>query len=206
MDYGENPNKTNLDSTGMETRGRELEDFWTWLRSTRPGDDVLVAAEKVNGAFLFANRALDTVKESVLVEHGLPFASEMLHNLAHAYLQRLDDFGNILHEKYLLQTYPATPRLDEPIESMDKAYAIAVEIVRRVDEALGRFIQAADSMGRGFGAMARKTENIQMQNSADRTLLLQAWQMWDNSRSKTSFDSWVRRLIQPAASGVNADD
>lgn len=179
-------------------------EFQEWLRDVSPGADLLAAADEVNGAFLFANRALDTVKESVLIEHGLPFASAMLHELAHVHLQRLDAFGDILHEMHWLQSYPATPRLDEKIEDMDKAYAVSVEIVRRVDEALKRFIQSADSAG--FGAMARNAENIQMQNSADRTLLLQAWQMWDSSRSKTSFDSWVRRLIQPTASGVTADD
>ena len=180
-------------------------EFREWLQDTSPGAGFLAAADEVNSAFLFANRALDTVKEAVLIEHGLPFASDMLHRLAHVHLQRLDAFGDILHEMHLSQSYPPTPKLDEKIEDMDKAYAIAVEIVRRVDEALKRFIRAVESAGFD-DAIARKAENLQMQNSADRTLLLQAWQMWDNTLSKTSFDSWVLRLSQNMKSEVQADD
>lgn len=179
-------------------------EFRQWLQDASPGADMLAAADEVNGAFLFANRALDTVKESVLIEHGLPFASDAIHRLAHVQLQRLDDFGDILHEMHLLQSYPPTPRLDEQIEDVDKAFAISVEIVRRVDEALLRFIRSADAGG--FHAMARNAENIQMQNSKDRTALLQAWQMWDDSRSKSSFDSWMARMSALSGSEVEADD
>lgn len=179
-------------------------EFRQWLQDASPGGDMLAAADDVNGAFLFANRAMDTVKESVWVDHGLPFTSDMIHRLAHVQLQRLDTFGDILHEKHLKQSYPPTPGLNEQIEDIDKAFAISVEIVRRVDEALARFIQSAESAG--CGAMARSAENLQMQNSADRTTLLQAWQMWDDSRSKTSFDSWVLRMNRKVESEVEEDD
>ena len=179
-------------------------EFRNWLGATMPGADVLTAADEVNDAFLFANRALDTVKESLLIEHGMPMTSDYIHKLAHVNLERLDGFGDILHERHLMQTYPATARLEEPITDVDKAFAVAVEIVDRVDEALRRFV-AATNMG-VLSALARKAEGLQMDNSADRTGLLKVWQMWDDSRSKTSFDSWVGRVTGSAGSEVEDDD
>lgn len=179
-------------------------DFRDWLAATKPGDDALTAADEVNYAFLFANRALDTVKESLRIEHGLPITSDYIHALAHINLERLDQFGDILHEEHLKQSYPATPSLDEPLPDVNKAFAVAVEIFFRVDEALRKFVSATN-MG-PLSALARKTEGLQMDNSADRAGLLTIWQMWDDSRSKTSFDSWVGRVTGSAGNEVDDDD
>lgn len=179
-------------------------EFREWMDAARPGADVLEAADEVNYAFLFANRALDTVKEKLWIEHGMPMTSDYIHALAHVNLNRLDSFGDILHEKHLEQTYPATPALEEEISDVDKAFAVSVEIVDRVDAALRRFI-GTTNIG-DFSSMARSAETIQMANSADRLNLLKVWQMWDDSRSKTSFESWVFHVTGDLESEGDDDD
>ena len=47
-----------------------------------------------------ANRALDTLKERVLIEFGLPNTSEYIHNLAHWFPPFFDRIGDILHQRH----------------------------------------------------------------------------------------------------------
>lgn len=173
--------------------------FEEMMRAREADSNVLEAADRLNNAYLFANRALDTVKEAIWIDFGLPFTSRFIHELAHANLERLDEFGDVLHENHLKQSYPPTSALDENIDSMDKAFEIVVTIIDEVDAALGRFIEACS--GGRLNAMALAAENLQMKNSADRTKVLQAWQMWDANVSATSFDNWVAHLTE-----VESDD
>ena len=159
--------------------------------------EMLKAASDVNYAYLWANRVLDTVKESIWVEHGLPFTSDFIHKLAHANLERLDKFGDILHESHMKQTYPGTPEFDETIEDMNKAFDVVADVIFDVDAALNRFIDA--TAGTENNSMSLSAENLQMENTADRTKVLEAWKMWDSNPGKTSFDNWVKRLTESEA-------
>lgn len=178
--------------------------FQEMMRFREPEKPVMEAADAVNYAFLWANRALDTTKEAVWIEFGLPFTSQFIHEIAHVNLKRLDAFGDVLHENHLKQTYPGTPALEEQIEDMDKVFEIVVTIIDEVDEALNRFIQAA-SGGRS-NAMALAAENLQMENSADRTKALEAWKMWSSGMSATSFDNWMLHLTHDDGEAEADDD
>lgn len=160
------------------------------MMQQRQMDDALMAAiGDVNSAFLWANRALDTTKEAVWIDFGLPFTSQFVHGLAHVNLERLDAFGNALHEHHIRQTYPATPALTETIEDVDKAFEIVVTIADEVDEALRRLAEAtADGQ---FGVLALAAQDLMKANSADRTKVMQAWNMWANAPHAACFDSWM---------------
>lgn len=178
--------------------------FQEMMQFRAPEQTVTNAANAVNNAFLWANRALDTTKEAVWIDFGLPFTSQFIHDIAHVNLERLDAFGDILHENHLKQTYPATPSLDEPIGDMEKVFEIVVSIIDEVDEALNDFIKVA-SGGRS-NAMALAAENLQMENSADRTKVLEAWKMWSTGVAHTSFDNWILHLMDDNGEAEGSDD
>jgi hypothetical protein len=172
------------------------------MEARKPSDGLERAVNALNSTFLWANRVLDTVKESVWIDFGLPFTSEFIHELAHINLERLDTFGDYLHENFIRQSYPETPALVEPIEDMDKVFEIVVGIIDEVDEAILAVIEAAG--GGVYNALALASENIQQANSTDRTKVLQAWKMWSNKPSYTSFDNWMEHLTSSEA--VSYDD
>ena len=150
-------------------------------------------ARNVVAAYQQAARFLDTVQESVYIEHGLVHTARMIHNLAHEMPKRFDVFGDMLHERHLMTEYPATPELTERVEDMDKAFEIVIAVLDDIQEALEAFRSATDNAG--FRPMALKAEELMLQNSADYTRILNAWVMWDESTSKTSFDGWVLHLM-----------
>lgn len=178
--------------------------FQEMMAQRAPEESILRAAGDVNSVYLWANRALDTTKEAVWIDFGLPFTSQFIHGLAHINLERLDAFGDILHEHHIRQTYPPTPELTEKIEDVDKAFEIVVAIIDEVDEALNKFIEAAG--GGKFNAMALAAENLQVENSTDRTKVLQAWKMWATGVKGTSFDNWILHLTAGAAMEVEGYD
>ena len=158
----------------------------------RPGENLARAINDLNAAFLWENRVFDTVKEAVWIDFVLPHTSGFLHGIAHDALERLDSFGDALHENFVRQSYPPTPSLDEEIVSVDRAFEIAVSTIDEVDTAIQRVIEAAS--GSTYNALALAAENLQQSNSADRTAVLQAWGAWSKNVSTTSFDNWVLRL------------
>lgn len=176
--------------------------FQEAMEARKPSEGLERAVNALNSTFLWANRVLDTVKEAVWIDFGLPFTSEFIHELAHTNLERLDTFGDYLHENFIRQSYPETPALVEPIEDMDKVFEIVVGIIDEVDEAILAVIEAAG--GGVYNALALASENIQQANSADRTKVLQAWKMWSNKPSYTSFDNWMEHLTSNEA--VSYDD
>jgi len=75
---------------------------------------------------------------------------------------------------------------------LDEVFRVCVEVVDSVETALAGFIRKADEAQ--CWTLGREAENLQMDNSADRTQLLEAWSMWDNGVSASSFDKYVRQL------------
>ena len=55
------------------------------------------------------------------------------------------------------------------------------------------FIRACDEAG--MYPLARAAEGIQMENSTDRTLWLQAAKMWDLNKDKLSYEKWIEELF-----------
>lgn len=164
------------------------------MAERRPGESLAKAINDLNAAFLWENRVFDTVKEAVWIDFGLAHTSDFLHRIAHEALERLDTFGDALHENFVRQSYPPTPSLDEEIVSVDRAFEIAVSTIDEVDTALQRVIEAAS--GSTYNALALAAENLQQSNSADRTAVLQAWKAWSENVSTTSFDNWILHLTE----------
>ena len=155
------------------------------------------ASVAVNRAYLDANRFLDFAKEYVYIEQGMPNFSEITHRQAHKALEKLDEFGDLLHEQHLMQIYPDTPFLDWRAEfkDVDSVFEFIIRTLENVQEALEKFRAATDNAE--FRAMALKTEELMLDNSGDYTKFLEMGFRWQNDGgSKTSFDSWCKRYLE----------
>ena len=148
---------------------------------------------RVMSALLDAERYFAAVKEVVWGRFGMVFLSDAIHALEHKQPERIDRFGAILHQLGLEIEYPATQELDEPLGDLDEVFRVCVELVDEVEHGLSDFIRAADNLQ--LWAAGRGAEELQMENSADRTHLLEAWSMWDNRVSASSFDKYVKELM-----------
>lgn len=136
---------------------------------------------------------LDSVKEYVLLEMGLPFTSLAIHEQAHEYGDMWDEFTDIMHQRHLMMEIPPTPELERRVENMDDAFEIIVERINEIENALVEFIRVCDEMM--IYPLARQAETIQIENSEDLERWLIAGTMWENRHSDTSFDSWMMRLL-----------
>lgn len=152
------------------------------------------AARKVTAAMQQANRSLDALKEYVLIEIGLVHTSDAIHELAHKQPQMWDKLADYLHQRHLMQEYPATEEYTKRPKDMDEVFEEIMRLLRENDEALRDFIKVCDENAQY--ALARQAETIQIENSEDCTKFLQAWAMFDDgSSSATSFDNWVKHLF-----------
>ena len=152
------------------------------------------AALDVTAAMRNANRGLDTLKEIVLIEIGLVHTSDAIHELAHKQPQRFDTIGDILHQRHLIQEYPATEEYTNHPEDMDGVFEEVINFLRKNDEALKQFITICDETQNY--ALARQAETLQIENSEDCEKFLEAWAMFDSTdASATSFDNWVLHLF-----------
>lgn len=143
-------------------------------------------------AFLNAERYFATIKGVVWGRFGMKYLGDAIHSLEHLQPERIDRFGNAFHQLGLEIEYPATQELAEPLPDLDEVFRVCVEVVDSVETALAGFIRKADEAQ--CWTLGREAENLQMDNSADRTQLLEAWSMWDNGVSASSFDKYVRQL------------
>lgn len=152
------------------------------------------ASRKVTAAMQNANRGLDAIKEIVLIEMGLVNTSDAIHAVAHKQPHYFDQIGDFLHQRHLMQEYPATEEYTKRPEDMDEVFEEIMRLLRENDEALRDFIKVCDENAQY--ALARQAETIQIENSEDCTKFLQAWAMFDEgSSSATSFDNWVKHLF-----------
>ena len=108
--------------------------------------------------------------------------------------QEATDVSALMDESDVGDTVPL---VDETIEDMNKAFDVVADVIFDVDAALNRFIDA--TAGTENNSMSLSAENLQMENTADRTKVLEAWKMWDSNPGKTSFDNWVKRLTESEA-------
>lgn len=151
-------------------------------------------ARRVTASLLNAMRFMDSTKECVLILSGMPETAKQIHGQAHKYGEYWDVFGDILHQRHLLQEFPATPELGERPDAT-RAFEIVIACMDEVESALRGFIEAAES--ENLHPLARAAENLQMLNSDDYTLWLQAADMWERGgMSKTSFEGWIKDLFE----------
>ena len=150
----------------------------------------------VSKAYLDCNRFLDSCKEFVYIEEGMTNLSNVIHLQAHKALERLDDFGDLLHERHLMQIYPETPMLDWRAEfkNLNDVFEFVIRTLENIQEALERFHETTDNAT--FRAMALKSEELMLDNSGDYTKFLEIGFRWQNDGgSKTSFDNWCKTYL-----------
>ena len=154
-------------------------------------------ARRVTAAMQQANRSLDALKEYVLIEIGLVHTSDAIHKLAHKQPGYFDQIGDLLHQRHLMQEYPATEEYTKRPKDMDEVFEEIMRLLRENDKALRDFIKVCDENAQY--ALARQAETIQIENSEDCTKFLAAWSMYDSTdASATSFDDWVLHLFNDA--------
>ncbi len=152
------------------------------------------ASRKVTEKMQNANRGLDTLKEWVLIEMGLVNTSNEIHKLAHKQPGYFDQVGDILHQRHLIQEYPATEEYAKRPEDLDGVFEEVIRMLQESEDALKEFVRAADSLGQY--ALARQAESIQIENSQDYEKFMYAWNMYDSTDgSATSFDNWIKHLF-----------
>ena len=143
-----------------------------------------------------ANRYYDTAQEYVYIEKGMTFLSKFIHKRAHEFPKRFDSFIDMLHERHLMGEYPSTEELDwkQELKSLDDVFYLMIRVLDHIQEALESFHVVTDNAN--FRPMALFTEELMAQNSADYTQILALWNRWnDEGGSKTSFDSWVEKIM-----------
>lgn len=158
-------------------------------------------ARRVTGALLQGMRFTDTCKDCVLILEGMPLTAAALHEQAHWYGEAWDEFGDLLHQRHLLQEFPATPELDEAPD-VGRSLEVTLWCLDEADLALQEFARACD--GAGLFALARGAEEMSVAVSGQRSRWLQAAKMWENDPDKLSYDKWVGALFCPAR-GEEAD-
>ena len=153
------------------------------------------------GAWGDAEKWFATLKEWPLIEAGMPSLSDAIHKLEHVQPERIDAFAHAYRPWHLELIYPATDELVEEIGDLDHFFEICVGIVDHVDEALMNMIKVTS--GGEFNSLALSCENLQIENQQDKEKLLQAWEMWDNGVSPSSYDKWIAHLY---GLGMEEDD
>lgn len=155
-------------------------------------------ARSVTAAYQNAARGLDTLKEIVLLEFGMPNTSDVIHHLAHAMPPRFDVLGDILHQRHLMQEYPATPEYTKRPQTLDEVFSEMIDMLGAIEAALSDFIKACDKMA--LYPLARQAENMQIENSQSYEKILYAWAMYDEAESSpVSYDNWIMHLFNGPA-------
>ena len=141
-----------------------------------------------------AERYFAFIKEITWAEFGLKATTNYIHSLEHIQPEYVDEFKEIMAQLGLMVEYPSIDELAEPFEDLDKVFEVCVGIIDETDRALCDFVRTVDIVSTGVFntfAIGRQVETLIIKNSEDRKFLLEAWSMWDNNPSYTSFDNWV---------------
>lgn len=153
-------------------------------------------SREVIKAYQDANRYFDTTQEYVYIEQGMKYLSKIIHEQAHEFPKRFDSFIDMLHERHLMGEYPSTEELNwkEELKELDDVFDIVIRVFDNIQEALEKFHEVTDNAN--FRPMALYTEELMAQNSKDYTKFLELAFRWQNDGgSKTSFDSWCKKLL-----------
>lgn len=102
------------------------------------------AAKDVTGAYQDAARGLDTLKEWVLIEFGMPNTANAIHKLAHLQPQRFDVVGDLLHQRHILQIYPATAEYEGRPDNLDGVFESIIDMLQKVEDALRECVEICD--------------------------------------------------------------
>lgn len=134
------------------------------------------------------------IKEIVWYQWGYANITKAIHGLEHVYGEYIDSFKEVLAQLGLPLVYPAIPEFSKDIPDLETAFSVCIDLIDYVNEALSEFIEVSDR-GR-LEPLARRAENIQMENFAPRSWLIQATVMAANGNSASSIDSWMEELLE----------
>lgn len=153
------------------------------------------AARDATAAYQDAARGLDTLKERVLIEFGMPKTAEVIHRLAHEQPKRFDTVGDILHQRHILQIYPETAEYEERPDDLDGVFEAIIDLLQRIEDKLRICVRVCDE--NGLFPLGRQFETLQMENSESYEKFLYAWQMSsEHEMSATSFEGWIEELFE----------
>ena len=123
--------------------------------------------------------------------------SRLIHENAHKQLEYLDEFGDVLHQRHLMQFYPTVEELalEDEVSDVDGVFNLLIRTFDHIQEALMSFRNAANQAN--LLPLALKTEELMMKNSNDYTVFLELWARWDtDGGSKTSFDGLCEEYLE----------
>ncbi len=151
----------------------------------------------VSKAYGEGNKWLDQLKEYVYIVQGMPNLSRLIHENAHKQLEYLDEFGDVLHQRHLMQFYPTVEELalEDEVSDVDGVFNLLIRTFDHIQEALMSFRNAANQAN--LLPLALKTEELMVKNSNDYTVFLELWARWDtDGGSKTSFDGLCEEYLE----------
>ena len=156
--------------------------------------DLQNKSANVMASYQNANKWLDIIKESLLMDQGCVFFSNYVHNLAHSMPVRFDAFGDILHTIDMKVPYPATEYIEKEPENVPEAFDEIEKILHCICDSLAEFIDLADGMH--MRAVAISTENLLSDISTEFTNLSRMKRAYAQSNGDIiKFDKWVAQYV-----------
>lgn len=152
-------------------------------------EDLEEPARQVMSSYQNANKWLDTIKESVLIDYNLVYFSNIIHRLAHTMPSRFDQFGDILHTENLLVPYPATEEFKEPLPNIKSIIHRVYDILDDIKNSLSRFNAVATR--EGFSSMAVSVDELIADISTEYEFFYRAEYMLDHCSDKIQWDSMI---------------
>ena len=157
-----------------------------------PISPLLSSATNVMIAYQNANKWLDIVKETLLMDCGCTFFSNYIHNLAHSMPVRFDKFGDILHTMDMKVPYPATEYIESEPTSIAEAFDSVFSILLDISNALVEFIAAAESTDK---AAAISAETLLEEIANENTSLYRMRRAYLLCGDNIKFDKWCAQYI-----------
>lgn len=160
-------------------------------------NDGAIEATAVMAAYQNANKWLDIIKETLLMDQGCVFFSNYVHNLAHTMPVRFDAFGDILHTVDMKIPYPATAYIDSEPADIPQAFDKICSILDAICDSLDKFVEFANA--NHMRAAAISTESLMSDIANEYTALKRMRRAYDISGDVIKFDKWVSAYVNNQA-------
>lgn len=154
---------------------------------------LVTSATAVMAAYQNANKWLDIIKETLLMDQGCVFFSNYVHNLAHTMPIRFDAFGDILHTIDMKVPYPATEYIDKEPESIKESFDKIFSILDSICESLATFVEYANASHKRAAAIS--AEDLLSDISNEYTNLKRMQRAYTQSGDIIKFDKWVASYV-----------
>lgn len=153
--------------------------------------DIATSAIGVMTAYQNANRWLDIIKESILMDYGCVYFSNYVHNLAHTMPTRFDKFGDILHTVNIRVPYPPTGEFPASLPDFVSIFSNIFIILDTIQLALKQFISTTEHT-----PLALSAEELLVDISKEYTHLYRMQKVQSITASLLEFDMWVHSYVE----------